>query len=280
MSTPDPQPPSPQPPHRVLVERHAAAVRVTHWINALSLFLLLFSGLQIFNAHPALYWGAASHFADPWLSMTRQGSEGITQVGGAEFVTTGFLGSSGAGEARGFPAWLTLPSANHYLAPARRWHFFFAWLFVLNGLVYLVSGLVSGHLKRDLAPTRGDLRHIGADILDHLRLRFPKGEEARRYNVLQKLAYVGMIVFVLPLIVLTGMTMSPGLNAAFPFLLDLFGGRQSARSLHFIAMGLIVLFILVHVGMVLLTGPLNQLRGMITGKYAIEAEPDDKESRP
>jgi thiosulfate reductase cytochrome b subunit len=268
-------------PLKVLVARHSLVVRVTHWINALSLFFLLLSGLQIFNAHPALYWGQQSDFGHGWLSMgayTSGGAlHGVTKVGDALFDTTGLFGASrtdGVWENRGFPAWLTIP-ADRYLAIGRRWHFFFAWVFAINGAVYLASAVLSGHLRRDLAPTRSQLapRHVLHEVLDHLRLRFPKGEDARRYNVLQKGAYLAVGLVLLPVMVLTGMTMSPSLDAMFPWLLDLFGGRQSARSIHFISASLIVLFFVVHIVMVVLSGTWNNIRSMVTGRYAIEVEP-------
>jgi thiosulfate reductase cytochrome b subunit len=268
---------------KVLVPRHSLVVRITHWINVLSLLLMLLSGLQIFNAHPALYFGQQSDFAHPWLSMRAYpapgGLEGVTRIGSAAFETTGFLGASdfrGHPQARGFPAWLTLPPFRS-LALGRRWHFFFAWVFAINGAVYIASGVLSGHLRRDLAPTADQLapRHFLHEILDHLRLRFPKGEEARRYNVLQKLAYLGVVLLLLPAMVLTGMTMSPSLDAMFPWLVDLFGGRQSARSIHFITANLIVLFVFVHLVMVVLSGLWNNVRSMITGRYAIELAQGD-----
>jgi thiosulfate reductase cytochrome b subunit len=256
-------------------------VRVTHWINALSLLVLLLSGLQIFNAHPALYWGQRSYFGDPWLSMGAYagggGLHGVTKVGSAVFDTTGFLGASrhhGAWVSQAFPDWLTIPS-QRFLALGRRWHFFFAWIFAINGAIYVASAILSGHLRRDLAPTAAQLtpRHVLHEIWDHMRLRFPKGEEARRYNVLQKGAYLGVVLVLLPVMVMTGMTMSPSLDATFPGLLDLFGGRQSARSIHFITASLIVLFFFVHIVMVVLSGTWNNVRSMITGRYAIEAPP-------
>jgi len=134
-----------------LIYRHTALVRATHWINVVLLTILLMSGLQIFNAHPALYWGEASNFGDPALSITAQRTEGgasrgITTVAGHQFDTTGWLGLSkdatGRSAVRAFPAWATLPSWQS-LAEGRLWHFFFAWLFVLNGLVYLLFGLLN-----------------------------------------------------------------------------------------------------------------------------------------
>lgn len=264
----------------LLVRRHSGATRLTHWINVLALTLLLMSGLQIFNAHPALYWGAKSHFDSPWLSIhaaPRGGqTAGVTQVGGATFDTTGVLGWSGkpgARSAQAFPAWATVPSWRD-LATGRRWHFFFAWVFVINGLVYLASGLFGGHFRRDLWPTRAQLapRNLWHEVVTHAQLKFPKGEAARSYNVLQKLSYLVVALLLLPLMVATGLTMSPGFDAAAPWLLDLFGGRQSARSIHFICANLIVLFVLVHLVMVVVSGLWNNLRSMITGRYAIEVE--------
>ncbi|MBV9756985.1 MAG: cytochrome b/b6 domain-containing protein [Alphaproteobacteria bacterium] len=266
---------------RTLIRRHSALVRITHWINVVCLTVLLMSGLQIFNAHPALYWGAYSDFAHPVLSMTAEqrgdASRGITTVLGHRFDTTGVLGVSADAQghpwARGFPAWATLPG-QQALAEGRLWHFFFAWLFVLNGAVYLLAGLFGGHLWRDLVPSGRQLRRIGRTAWEHMLFRFPKGAEARRYNVLQQLAYLIVMFGVLPFIVLAGLAMSPRMDAAFPWLLDLFGGRQSARTVHFILAWLLVAFVLVHVFMVLVSGVWNNVRSMITGRYAIEEERD------
>ncbi|TFW29999.1 cytochrome b/b6 domain-containing protein [Duganella callida] len=263
----------------VLVHRHALLTRVTHWINAVCLGFLLLSGLQIFNAWPSLYWGQYGADADhSWLSIgaTQEHGQprGSVRIGATAIPTTGVLGLSkvdGQLTERAFPTWLTLPSYQD-LAEGRRWHFFFAWCFVFNGAAYLAYAVLSDHLRRDLLPSRGQLapRHVWREVLDHARLRFPKGQEARRYNVLQKLSYLGVIGVLLPLMVLTGLTMSPGMNAVAPLLLDLFGGRQSARALHFISASLLVTFVVVHIAMVLLSGVWNNLRSMITGRYAIE----------
>ena len=172
-------------------------------------------------------------------------------------------------EVRGFPWSVTLPG-HRDLATGRRWHFFFAWLFVINGLAYLIYSLVSGHLRKDLAPSGSELKHIGASIWEHIRLKFPQGDEAKRYNVLQKLAYLIVALVLLPLMLATGLAMSPGMDAGYPFLLEIFGGRQSARTIHFIAASGIVLFVVVHLVMVLITGVWNNLRSMITGRYVIK----------
>ena len=263
------------------IYRHRLVVRLTHWINVLCVSVLLLSGLQILNAHPALYWGQYGANADaPFIAFkaTRQGQviRGQTHIGPLVIETTGVLGASPAQDGtmtpRGFPAWATLPSYQD-LATGRRWHFFFAWLLVINGLVYVAFGLFSGHFRKDLAPRGEELapRHILKDIADHARLRFPRGEAATRYNILQKGAYLGVILLLIAM-VMTGLTMSPGVNAALPFLLDLFGGRQSARTIHFLSASLIVAFIVVHLLMVLLAGPINEIRSMITGRYVLPKE--------
>jgi thiosulfate reductase cytochrome b subunit len=172
-------------------------------------------------------------------------------------------------EVRGFPWSVTLPG-HRDLSTGRRWHFFFAWLFVINGLIYLSYSLVSGHLRKDLAPSGSELKHIGASIWEHLRLKFPEGEEAKRYNVLQKLAYLIVALVLLPLMLATGLAMSPGMDAGYPLLLEIFGGRQSARTIHFITASGIVLFVVVHLVMVLISGVWNNLRSMITGRYVIK----------
>ena len=270
-------------PAREVIYRHTLAVRLTHWMNLLCITLLLMSGLQIFNAHPRLYWGQYGADADKaFIEVMATGPDmehlkGVTKIAGLPFTTTGVLGASpGADHAlvpRGFPSWATLPSFQD-LAVGRRWHFALAWLFVINGLIYLGFGLKNRHFSRDLAPTRAQIRpsHILKDIWDHMRLKHARGEEAKSYNVLQKFAYLAVIFVLLPAMILTGLTMSPGVDAFFPWLLNLFGGRQSARTIHFISANLIVLFVLVHVVEVLLAGVVNELRSMITGRYVVPPE--------
>src|SRR3984893_2670054 len=272
-------------PRPLLVFRHTRVTRLTHWINLFCVAVLLMSGLQIFNAHPALYWGQSGADADrPLFEIGADDSgdgppAGFARIGSSTFETTGILGvsrnASGAFVQRGVPRRITLPSWRD-LALGRRWHFFFAWLFVANLLVYFAAGLASGHFWRDLIPSRRQLRprFILRDIIDHLRLKFPRGEAARHYNPLQKLTYLGVVFVLLPLMIVTGLAMSPGMDAILPWLVDLFGGRQSARTIHFIAASLITLFVFVHVAMVLLAGPVNELRAMITGRFAIFVEDD------
>ena len=268
------------PPTSYLYLRHRWPVRLTHWLNVLSLTILLMSGLMIFNAHPSLDWGKSSYTGRPsFFEITsRTGADGqpigITRVFGLEFQTTGLLGVSTDAEGKvsavAFPGWATIPS--HYsLADGRLWHFFFAWLLVLNGLVYLGYSLISRHAQRDLAPTSQDWRGIGGSIRDHLRFRHPQGEEARHYNVLQKLAYLAVIFVLLPLIVLAGWAMSPWLNSLLPGWVDVFGGRQAARAVHFIVAWLLVGFVAIHVFEVVVSGLWNHLRSMVTGRYRITA---------
>ncbi len=267
-----------------LIYRHTLFVRLTHWINVLCITLLLMSGLQIFNAHPMLHWGIMGGDTDPAvLSIYAEdqvdGSAiGWVKLGGWTFNTTGVLGvfrdRDGFLSGRAFPWWITIPSYQS-LAEGRRWHFFFAWLLALNGLAYLIYGFAARHFQRDLTPTRFDLRNIGRSILDHLRFKHPRGEAAKRYNVLQKLTYIAVIFVLLPLMILSGLTMSPGVDSAAPWLLDLFGGRQSARTIHFITATLIVLFVVVHLIEVLLSGFFNEMRSILTGRFAVRPEKTD-----
>jgi thiosulfate reductase cytochrome b subunit len=263
------------------IYRHSLPVRLGHWLNTFAVFILIMSGLQIFNAHPALYWGDRSDRDQPLLSIRAMRNDdgqvkGVTTVLGHQFDTTGVLGYSNQ-SVRAFPAWATIPSAK-WLAMGRQWHLFFAWLFVINGLLFGLYTIMSRHLTKDLVPTGNDLHGIGRAIKDHLLLHHPKGEEAKRYNVLQKLAYLGVVFVLGPLIVLTGLTMSPTIDAAFPGLLSLFGGRQSARTIHFIACFSFIGFIAVHLSQVVLTGLVNNLRSMISGWFTIRPEgvPHDK----
>lgn len=268
-----------------MFHRHALAVRVTHWINALAIVFLLGTGLNIFNAHPMLYWGqygSDRDHANRWLEIgaaNAAGGElrGYVRIGGLEVGTTGVLGVSkganGQPQVIAYPAWSTIPSGRD-LATARNFHFFFAWMLAINGLVYLAYGVASGHIFKNLVPRLRELSpgNIGHDIVQHLKLKFPKGEDSKRYHILQKLAYAGVVLGLIPLVILSGLGMSPGFDAFAPWVLDLFGGRASSRSLHWVAANLIALFIIVHLLMVLLAGAFNQIRSMITGKVRVDPE--------
>ena len=221
-----------------LIYRQRAVTRITHWLWAICLFFLLFSGLQIFNAHPILHIGKEAGFDyDNAL------------------LTTG-----------GVPGALTMPSGRS-LATGRVIHFFFAWGLVATLVIWGVASVLNGHV-RALIPTGRDFRGLPQDVANHLRLRFHHG---RDYNVLQKLAYAGVLFVALPLIIATGLTMSPAFNAVAPWLLDLFGGRQTARTIHFAMMVVLAGFFVIHMVMVLAAGPLNEIRSIITGWYRTDA---------
>jgi len=260
--------------------RHTLPVRLMHWINVVALTVLFMSGLQIFNAHPALNFGKSSYNGTPPVleigaRLTPGGQpQGVTKIFSKEFDTTGWLGvtrdANGSYARSTFPTWMMLPGSQ-WLSMARSWHFFFAWVFVLNGLAFLFYAIASRHLARDLAPTRDELRGIGASIREHLRFKHATGEAAKRYNVLQKLAYLVVVFVLLPLIVMMGMAMSPWLDSILSGWVDIVGGRQSARSIHFIVAWLLVAFVLIHVFQVIVTGLWNNLRSMITGRFKVPA---------
>jgi thiosulfate reductase cytochrome b subunit len=260
-----------------LIYRQSGLTRLTHWVWAFALFFLLLSGLQIFNARPNLYIGQQSGFGfdnsilDIYAVNGANGPVGQTKLFGKVFDTTGVLGMSGD-QTRpafvAFPGWATIPSYRD-LATGRVVHFFFAWLLVGTLAIWLIQALASGHLWRDIIVKPRDLRDLPRDIAAHVRLRFTHG---RSYAPLQKLAYFVVLVILFPLIILTGITMSPGMDAAWPWLTELFGGRQTARTIHFFTMVALVLFFVVHIIMVVLAGPINQLRSMITGYYRTSVE--------
>lgn len=230
-----------------LVRRHRLPVRLWHWLNALCVILLFMSGLNIFNAHPRLYWGEFGANADAaWLDLTR-----------------------GDGAAA-MPGWLTIPSS-YSLSRARIWHLALAWPLAAGLTLYLGWALASGELRRRLHIRRAEWapRHLAREIIDHARLRLPTGEAAANYNTLQKLAYGGVIFGLLPLMIATGLAMSPAMDAGWPWLTLWLGGRQTARSVHFICAWGLAAFLALHLAMVLIAGPVNELRGMVTGWYRL-----------
>ncbi len=216
-------------------KKHALSTRLWHWINLVCVVILFMTGLNISNAHPYLYWGdwgfSPSH---AWLEVPK------------------------------FPGWATIPG--HYsLAEARDWHILMVWPFAFGLLFMWIAMLANGHFWRDLrtTPREWSPTEVWRDVVDHLKLRFDHGPA--KFNFLQKLAYGGVLGIVLPGMVLTGLAISPGFEPAAPWLVDVLGGRQSARSLHFLfAFGLLGFFI-VHIALVLLAGPIGLIRDMITG---------------
>src|ERR1044072_8071591 len=257
--------PRPDDSAREIVQRHKLPVRSWHWVNALTVFVILMRGLMIFNAHPRLYWGQyGANYDHAWLEIGSTQNAGFLGVGSLTIPTTGGLGYRTEADGRptrpAVPDWATIPSSIS-LCACRRSHLAFAWVLAIGILAYWLTILFNRHW-RGLLPRRPELhpRHLWQEIKDHARLRFPTGSAALSYNTLQKLSYAGVVFVLIPLIILTGLTMSPGMDAAWGWLVDIFGGRQSARSIHFICAMLIALFILVHLVMVVLAGPLNEIR--------------------
>jgi len=220
--------------------RHALATRLWHWVNAVSVFILLGSGLGISNAHPRLYWGRyGANFDHAWAQLPR------------------------------FPAWITIP-ANYNLAISRRWHLFFALVFAFGLLAFMVASLLNRHFARlKLSAKDVSARHLAEDVRDHWNFRFHDADDPGAYNSLQKWSYILVIFVALPVMIFTGLALSPGMDAAWPWLLDIFGGRQSARSIHFIAASLIGGFIVVHLVLVILAGAWNEVRSMLTGRWRV-----------
>jgi thiosulfate reductase cytochrome b subunit len=219
--------------------RHSAVVRVTHWIHTASFFALVVSGIAILVAHPRLYWGETGTVGTPALID------------------------------------LPLPFVFGHSGWGRYLHFLSAWVFVFTGSVYVLNGLFNQHFRTDLLPSKAALAwgHLWRVVLDHLRLKRPADEASRSYNVLQRLAYLGVVFVLSPLVVVTGLAMSPAITSVVPALVTGFGGHQSARTIHFLVAGLLVLFLLVHVAMVCRAGFRNRMRAMITGRNPARREP-------
>ena len=223
------------------MKRHALSTRLWHWVNALSLIVLFMSGLNISNAHRYLYWGEWGFLpGQAWLHVWR------------------------------FPGWATIPGY-YSLASARDWHILFAWVFGLSLLLFVLAALLNGHFRRDIVPGRGEWspRAISADVRRHLRFQF--APERGRYNLLQKYAYALVLFILLPLMILTGMAMSPGMDAAWPFLSQMFAGRQSARSIHFIVAWALFGFLMLHLLLLMLNKPARNVADMVTGGRIDEA---------
>jgi thiosulfate reductase cytochrome b subunit len=241
------------------VTGHARWVRISHWILAASVLTLAFSGFEILMVHPRLYWGKVGNDLTPALfelPISRN-----YQHGGWAPPVTFFPGASPVvSAARTYDIF----NQNSW---GRSLHFLAAWFLVVTGLIYLVAGLASGHLWRHLVPRLRELapRPLWRDIVTHLRLSMPTARGGPPYGLLQKLTYASVLFVALPLMILTGLTMSPAVTAAYPGLLDLFGGSQSARTIHFFVFAALVLFLIVHVVMVALTGFRRQMRAMTFG---------------
>ena len=224
--------------------RHSAIVRVTHWITTLCFFALLVSGIEIVISHPRFYWGEAGNVFTPALFQ-------LPIPASRSSVSTGY----------GF----VLPDQNGW---SRYLHFQAAWIAVLTGLLYAVCGVLTRHFRNNLVPDRADFswRAVSNVVLSHLRFRRPGEAEAWSYNVLQRLTYLSVIFVVFPLVIRTGLAMSPAIASAFPGAVIVLGGQQSARTIHFFVSVFLVLFLLIHIVMVSLAGFTNRMRAMITGR--------------
>ena len=229
-------------------KRHALTVRVTHWVATLAFFALLVTGVELVISHPRFYWGEVGNVNTTPLFSFHIPSSRATVPTGYGYV---------------------LPDQNGW---SRYLHFQSAWLLVLTGLFYVVAGLFGGHIRRNLLPALSDIspKRLASSIAQHLRFKRPSMEEAWSYNVLQRLTYLTVIFVLSPLIIWTGLAMSPGFVSAFPSAVNILGGQQSARTLHFIVSALLLVFLLVHVFMVIFAGFRSRMRAMITGRAAPE----------
>jgi thiosulfate reductase cytochrome b subunit len=239
---------------------HSRWVRISHWVIAAAFGVLGTTGVVILMAHPRLYWGEAGNDLTPALlelPISRN-----HQHGGWAKVTPFFAtANSPVTASRTFDIF----NQNGW---GRSLHFLGAWVLVLAGITYLIRGVSSGHLRSSLWPRQQDVSgaRLWRDVVDHTLLQIPAAGGGARYGPLQKLSYSAVVFVLLPAMGVTGLTMSPAVTAGFPFLLDLVGGYQSARTIHFITFAALVLFLLVHVAMVVASGLRRQLRGMILGK--------------
>jgi thiosulfate reductase cytochrome b subunit len=238
-------------PTKTVASRHSALVRVTHWITTLCFFALLVSGMEIVISHPRFYWGETGNVLTPPLFK-------LPIPASRNLVPTGY----------GY----VLPDQNGW---SRSLHFQSAWVLVCTGLLYILFSFLTGHLRNNLLPDGSDLkwRAFSTSIESHLRFQRPAEAEAWSYNVLQRLSYLFVIFVLFPFVIWTGLAMSPAFVSVFPATVNVLGGQQSARTLHFFATLALVLFLLVHVGMVWFAGFKSRTRAMITGSAA---KPDAK----
>ncbi len=230
--------------------RHSALVRVTHWLTTIAFLALLVTGIEILISHPRFYWGETGTVNTPALFTFRIPSSRAIIQNGYGYV---------------------LPDQNGW---SRYLHFEAAWLLVLTGLLYFTVGLFNGHFRRNLLPVPGERSpgKLAAAIVQHLRIKRPSEEEAWSYNTVQRLAYLLVIFVLVPLIIWTGLAMSPAFEGTFPWAVIALGGRQSARTLHFFITVALVLFLLIHVLMVFVAGFRSRVGAMITGRVSKPAE--------
>lgn len=242
-----------------LTGRHTRWVKLSHWVVTLSFFFLVFTGVEIIMVHPRFYWGDAGNDLTPALfelPISRN-----YKHGGWENRTP-FLDQPGSP----ISASRTYDIFNQN-GWGRSLHFLAAWFLVAGGLVYLLLGVFSGHFRKNIWPHIRELQWklIWQDVKNHLRLQIPEATNGPHYGTLQKISYLIVVFLLLPLMVLTGMTMSPAITAAYPFLLTLFAGAQSARTIHFFVFVVLDLFLLVHLMMIIKSGFKKQIRAMTIG---------------
>ncbi len=230
--------------------RHTLVVRITHWITTLCFFALLVTGIEIVISHPRFYWGEAGNVLTPSLFVLPIPASRATVPTGYGYV---------------------LPDQNGW---SRYLHFQAAWAVVLTGLWYGIYGIVTGHFRKNLLPAGQDRswRAVYRSVSNHLSLRRPDAGEAWSYNLLQRLSYLLVIFVLFPLVIWTGLAMSPAIASAFPFTVTAFGGQQSARTIHFFVSIALTLFLLVHVAMIVFAGFGNRMRAMLTGRLPEHAE--------
>jgi thiosulfate reductase cytochrome b subunit len=256
------------------VYRHSIAARASHWLWTLAMLVLVMSGLQIFNACPYLDASDKTNPAKRVLIIGSAGDPqhavGLTRIFGHTFTTTGLLGytddGSGARTERAFPGWATLPGEQD-LADGRRWHLFFGWILTLAIVAYLIAGAIRKDL-RELILRPADLPKLWPMQLYYLGLRKEPPPHGK-YNPLQKAAYTLVLFGFIPLIILTGLALSPGIDALAGPITAVFGGRQFARLWHFTLMSLLIGYFVVHMVLVVRTGAWNNIRSMITGWYKL-----------
>lgn len=231
-----------------VTSRHSAFVRVTHWITTLCFLALLVTGVEILISHPRFYWGEVGNVMTPPLFQLPIPSSRSTVPTGYGYV---------------------LPDQNGW---SRYLHFQATWLVVLTGLLYVISGLLTGHFRRNLLPASLSWRALSTMIASHLRFRPPSEAGAWSYNLLQRLTYLFVIFVLFPLVIWTGLAMSPGIASAVPAAVTVLGGQQSARTIHFFVSVFLLLFLLVHITMVCRAGVRNRMRSMITGRTSTHTE--------
>jgi thiosulfate reductase cytochrome b subunit len=257
------------------IYRHTVVARTTHWVWALAMLVLVMSGLQIFNASPQLDASDKSNPSKRVLAFSADNTTGQpvghTTVLGHAFTTTHVLGYTddgmGGESSRAFPAWATLPGPQD-LADGRRWHLFFAWILFVALVAYVISAAIRGTL-RELIVRPSDFPKLLPMQLYYLRLRKEPPPHGT-YNPLQKLAYTVVLFGLFPFVIVTGLALSPGVDAAAPWLTALLGGRQFARTWHFLSMALLIGYFLTHLALVVSTGAWNNTRSMITGWYTLK----------